>query len=52
MSALRVMATCMAIGEAAGEGAAMTADSALDGDATAVDVATLQERLRANGAAC
>lgn len=52
MSALRVMATCMAIGEAAGEGAAVAADSALDGDATAVDVPALQERLRANGAAC
>ncbi len=49
MSALRVMGTCMAIGEAAGEGAAMAADA--DGDAAAVDVAALQERLRANGAA-
>jgi hypothetical protein len=50
MSALRVMATCMAIGEAAGEGAAMAADA--DRDGAAVDVADLQERLRANGAAC
>ncbi|MGI5820405.1 MAG: FAD-dependent oxidoreductase [Armatimonadota bacterium] len=50
MSALRVMGTCMAIGEAAGEGAAMAADGA-GGDAGAVDVPTLQQRLRANGAA-
>lgn len=49
MSALRVMATCMAIGEAAGEAAAMAADA--DRDASAIDVAALQERLRANGAA-
>ncbi|MFP4249075.1 MAG: FAD-dependent oxidoreductase [Armatimonadota bacterium] len=50
MAALRVMGTCMAIGQAAGEGAAMAADA--DGDAGAVDVPTLQERLRADGAAC
>ena len=50
MSALRVMGTCMAIGEAAGEGAAMAADG--EGDAGAVDVAALQQRLRQNGAAC
>jgi hypothetical protein len=49
MSALRVMGTCMAIGEAAGEGAAMAVDA--DGDASTVDVPVLQERLRANGAA-
>lgn len=49
MAALRVMGTCMAIGEAAGEGAAMAADG--DGNAAAVDVRVLQERLRANGAA-
>lgn len=52
MAALRVMGTCMAIGEAAGEGAAMAADCACEGDATRVDVAALQQRLRANGAAC
>ncbi len=51
MAALRVMGTCMAIGEAAGEGAAMAADSACEGDAGAVDVRTLQGRLRDNGAA-
>ena len=51
MAALRVMGTCMAIGEAAGEGAAMAADST-GADASAVDVAQLQERLRANGAPC
>jgi len=49
MSALRVMGTCMAIGEAAGEGAAVAADA--DGDPSALDVADLQQRLRANGAA-
>ncbi len=49
MSALRVMGTCMAIGEAAGEGAAMAADA--DRGAAAIDVPALQERLRANGAA-
>ncbi len=49
MSALRVMGTCMAIGDAAGEGAAMAAD--VGGDAAAVDVPALQARLRANGAA-
>ncbi len=49
MAALRVMGTCMAIGEAAGEGAAMAADG--DGDASAIDVSALQERLRSNGAA-
>jgi len=52
MSALRVMGTCMAIGQAAGEGAAMAADSEYEGDAGALDVATLRERLRENGAAC
>jgi hypothetical protein len=51
MSALRVMGTCMAIGQAAGEGAAMAADLA-GGDAAKLDVLALQERLRANGAAC
>ncbi|MGD9494891.1 MAG: FAD-dependent oxidoreductase [Armatimonadota bacterium] len=50
MSALRVMGTCMAIGQAAGEGAAMAAEA--DGDAGAVDVCVLQERLREAGAAC
>ncbi len=49
MSALRVMGTCMAIGEAAGEGAAMAADG--ETDPAAIDVGALQERLRANGAA-
>lgn len=48
MSALRVMGTCMAIGEAAGEGAAMALET---GDASEIDVAELQRRLRANGAA-
>ncbi len=51
MAALRVMGTCMAIGQAAGEGAAMAADASSEGDATLVDVAALQERLRARGAA-
>ncbi len=50
MAALRVMGTCMAIGQAAGEGAAMAAER--DGDATAVPVSELQERLRAAGAPC
>ncbi|MGC9318063.1 MAG: FAD-dependent oxidoreductase [Armatimonadota bacterium] len=49
MAALRVMGTCMAIGQAAGEGAAMAADA--DGDCAEVQVPALQERLRANGAA-
>ncbi|MGM0491958.1 MAG: FAD-dependent oxidoreductase [Armatimonadota bacterium] len=50
MAAMRVMGSCMAIGQAAGEGAAMAADADCDG--AAVDVHVLQERLRANGAAC
>jgi hypothetical protein len=49
MAALRVMGPCMAIGQAAGEAAAMAADG--DGDARQVAVSELQERLRANGAA-
>lgn len=50
MSAVRVMGTCMAIGEAAGEAAAMAADG--DGVAADVPVCELQERLRGNGAPC
>ncbi len=50
MSAVRVMGTCMAIGDAAGEAAAMAADG--DGNARDVAASELQERLRANGAAC
>lgn len=49
MAALRVIGTCMAIGEAAGEGAAMAADA--DCNPEAVPVPALQEQLRANGAA-
>ena len=49
MSALRVMGPCMAMGQAAGEAAAMAADA--DGNAQNVDVADLQRRLRANGTA-
>ncbi len=50
MSGVRVMGTCMAIGEAAGEAAAMAADA--DGVAADVPVCDLQERLRGNGAPC
>ena len=49
MAAARVMGPCMAIGQAAGEAAAMAADA--DGDAQDVAVCELQERLRSNGAA-
>ncbi len=49
MSALRVMGPCMAMGQAAGEAAAMAAEG--DGNAQTVDVADLQRRLRASGAA-
>ena len=49
MSALRVMGPCMAMGQAAGEAAAMAAES--DGNAQKVDVSRLQQRLRDNGAA-
>jgi len=50
MSAVRVMATCMAIGEAAGEAAAMACE--VGGVARDVPVSELQERLRAGGAPC
>jgi len=50
MGAVRVMGTCMAIGQAAGEAAAMAVEA--DGHTRAVDVAELQRRLRANGAPC
>jgi hypothetical protein len=49
MSATRVMATCMAIGEAAGAAAAMAADGH-GGDVRAADVATLRRKLTDAGA--
>jgi len=48
MSAVRVMATCMAIGQAAGTAAAMAAGAG--GDVRAVDSARLREKLAAAGA--
>ncbi|MGI5820404.1 MAG: FAD-dependent oxidoreductase [Armatimonadota bacterium] len=47
MASLRVMGPAMATGQAAGEAAAMAAAS---GDATTIEIAELQRRLRANGA--
>lgn len=49
MSATRVMATCMAIGEAAGAAATMAADGH-GGDVRAADVATLRRKLTDAGA--
>ncbi len=51
MAAVRVIGTCMSIGQAAGEGAAIAAGEDPAGDASQVDVTTLQQRLRANRAA-
>ena len=48
-SALRVKASCMAMGEAAGEAAAMAADSP-DGNVERLDIADLKRRLAAGGA--
>ena len=47
LSAVRIMPTCMSMGEAAGVAAAQAASSG--GDVRAVDVARVQERLRAEG---
>lgn len=47
-ASIRSMAQCMAMGEAAGTGAALAA--AKDGDIRGVDVASLRDRLRSNGA--
>ena len=49
MAGTRVMATCMAIGQAAGAGAAMAADSH-DGDVRAVDTDALRKALTDAGA--
>ncbi len=49
MSSLRVMGPSMAMGQAAGEAAAMAAEEGIE--ARAVNVMTLQNRLRHNGAA-
>ena len=48
MAAIRVMATCMAMGEAAGRAAVMCARQGIRPED--VDVSSLQEELRANGA--
>ncbi|MCK4375299.1 MAG: FAD-dependent oxidoreductase, partial [Candidatus Brocadiae bacterium] len=49
MGAVRVMATCMALGQAAGTAAAMAADSR-GGDVRAVDTDALRAKLTADGA--
>ncbi len=48
MGAIRVMATCMAMGEAAGRAAKLALRSGVRPDA--IDVRTLQAELRAKGA--
>jgi hypothetical protein len=47
MSSLRVIATCFAIGEAAGVAAAWSADKKIRPEE--VDVSALQDQLRAQG---
>ena len=49
MAATRVMATCMAIGQAAGTAAALAADTCA-GTVRGVDVARLRTQLEADGA--